>query len=158
MKLYADVRVPADNLSQDECHYSDWSSCSYYCGDPPVEKRYQTLVDASPKESRALCLPKEEPCGNIDCTGNNAQLYKQSQINLTCAFKAPFVFGDWEETELCSETCGKGKLLVQRTCTPAHPDKSCASLETAETLKPGKKTCKREPCKGDSKVCLLDIG
>ena len=73
---YADpltVQGPADKPSQDECHYSDWSSCSYYCQDPPVEKKFQALVDASPKESRALCpLSKEEPCGNIACTGNNA--------------------------------------------------------------------------------------
>jgi len=115
-----------------DCHYSDWSSCSYYCGEPPVEKRYETLVEAIPKELRAMCpLNTEAKCGTIACT-------------------EPFVFGDWKATDLCTETCGEGKLLEQRTCTPTHPDKSCASLPTLKTLKPGSETCEREPCKGES--------
>ena len=69
------------------------------------------------------------------------------------------MFGDWEETDRCNETCGEeGKLLEQRTCTPTHPDKSCANLPASDTLRPGDKNCGvREPCKGDSKVYLLDI-
>ena len=60
-----------------DCHYSDWSSCSYYCEEPKVETRYKTLVEAIPKESRAMCpLRQEEECGTIDCTGNNAQASK----------------------------------------------------------------------------------
>ena len=145
--LYADlltVRGPAD--SKVECRYSDWSSCSYYCGGPAVEKRYKTLVDASPKESRAMCpLPEEAECGNITCTGKNAQI---STNNLS--LQDPFVFGDWELTDLCTETCGEeGKLLEKRTCTPTHPDKSCANLPTNQTLRAGEQPCGRKPCKGD---------
>ena len=77
MKLYPDlltVRGPTDNSKKVECRYSDWSSCSYYCEESKVEKRYKTLVEAIPKESRAMCpLRQEEECGTIDCTGNNAQ-------------------------------------------------------------------------------------
>ena len=65
------------------------------------------------------------------------------------------MFGAWKDTELCTETCGEGKVLEKRSCTPTHPDKSCAILPTAETLKPGKKTCVRDPCKGDSKHYVL---
>ena len=68
------VPGPANNSSKVDCHYSDWSSCSYYCEEQKVETRYKTLVEAIPKESRARCpLRQEEECGSIDCTGNNAQ-------------------------------------------------------------------------------------
>ena len=68
------VRGPANNSSKVDCHYSDWSSCSYYCGEQKVETRYKTLVEAIPKELRAMCpLNTEAECGTIACTGNNAQ-------------------------------------------------------------------------------------
>ena len=52
---------------------NNWSSCSFYCGEPRVERRYKTLVNDT-KESRAACPPlKDEPCGNIACTGDNAK-------------------------------------------------------------------------------------
>ena len=74
------VRGPANNSSKVDCHYSDWSSCSYYCEEQKVETRYKTLVEAIPKESRAMCpLLEEKPCGTIDCTGNNAR----ANTNLT---------------------------------------------------------------------------
>ena len=64
------VRGPSDNSSEEECHWSSWSSCSYYCGDPKVETKYRALVDAIPKNSRGMCpLLQEEPCGAIACTG-----------------------------------------------------------------------------------------
>ena len=73
LNLYADPN----------CRYSDWSSCSYYCGDPRVEKRNKTLVYDT-KESRAVCPPlKEEPCGDITCT-----MHKQAQFNLTSVHKS----------------------------------------------------------------------
>ena len=72
--LHADlltVRGPSDKV---DCRYSDWSSCSFYCGETPVEKRYKALVDASPKELRAMCpLSEEAECGTLTCTGKNAQ-------------------------------------------------------------------------------------
>ena len=59
------------------CHYSDWSSCSYDCEEPKVETRYKTLVEAIPKELRAMCpLNQEAKCGTIACTGNNEQASK----------------------------------------------------------------------------------
>ena len=82
-------------------------------------------------------------------------MHRQAQINLS--LQDPFVFGDWEETGICSETCGEGKVLEKRSCTPTHPDKSCASLQANDTLRLGDKTCVGEPCKGDSKINLLDI-
>ena len=76
LALHADlltVRGPSNNPSKVYCSYSGWSSCSYYCGELPVEKRNKTLVDARPKESRALCPLHEEECGAITCTGKNSQ-------------------------------------------------------------------------------------
>jgi len=65
------VRESSNNPSEVECSYSDWSSCSYYCGETKVETRYQTLVDDT-KESRAMCpLRQEEECGTIACTGES---------------------------------------------------------------------------------------
>ena len=76
---------------------------------------------------------------------------------LTWFLSEPFVFGSWSDTEICSVTCGKkGKLLEQRSCTPAHPDKSCTSLPTNKTLRPGNKFCGGNPCKGNLKVSYTD--
>ena len=70
------VRGPANNSSKVDCHYSDWSSCSYYCGEPKVETKYKTLVGDS-NESRSACpLLEELPCETIACTGNSAEAYK----------------------------------------------------------------------------------
>ena len=137
----------ADPLTWD-CRYSDWSSCSYYCGDPPVETRYQVLVEDT-KESRAMCpLLKEKPCETIACTGTNAHISAKNRYDFS-SLQEPFVFGEWKETDHCSETCGKGKLLQQRSCTPTHPDKSCSSLPTSDTWRPGNKNCMPKLCKGD---------
>ena len=77
VSLYADpltVRGSTINSIKEDCHYSDWSSCSYYCEEQKVETRYKTLVEAIPKESRAMCpLRQEAECGTIACTGNNEQ-------------------------------------------------------------------------------------
>ena len=79
LKLYADpltVRGPTDNSDKVECRYSDWSSCSYYCGEPKVETKNKTLVGDT-KESNSVCpLLEKLPCGTIACTGNNAEAYK----------------------------------------------------------------------------------
>ena len=69
--------------------------------------------------------------------------------SLTLFPSEPFVFGPWMTTEFCTETCGgDGRLLEQRSCTPLHPDKSCASLSSDQTLRPGNKTCGEGQCEG----------
>ena len=82
-------------------------------------------------------------------------MHRQTQLNLNFCPQEPFVFGDWKEMEFCSVTCGEGKVLVQRTCTPTHPDKSCACLPPSETLRPGNETCKRDPCEGEFFFLIL---
>ena len=137
-----------------ECRWSDWSSCSYYCGDPKVETRYKALVDVNPKGSRAMCAIPQEECGTISCTGNTCRATGKHKV--PCLLPDPFIYGEWDETDLCTETCGKeGKLLEKRSCTSTTPDKSCASLPTNETLRPGNKPCGDEPCNGYLKVCFL---
>ena len=52
-----------------ECRWSEWSSCSYYCGDPKVETSSKALVEVVPKGSAALCEIPQRPCGeDIQCT------------------------------------------------------------------------------------------
>ena len=79
VSLYADpltVRGSTINSIKVDCHYSDWSSCSYYCGEPKVETKNKTLVGDT-KESNSVCpLLEKLPCGTIACTGNNAEAYK----------------------------------------------------------------------------------
>ena len=153
-----DVRGPVEV----KCRWSeDWSSCSYYCGDQNVKRQKQALVDVSPKGSEDMCEKLEgekhvKPCGeNITCTGNTTHAWHKNK--LTLILSEPFVFGDWTETDLCTETCGnEGKVLEQRSCTPAHPDKSCASLPTDKTLRLGK-ACVGKPCQGYLKVFSLSI-
>ena len=67
----------------------------------------------------------------------------------------PFAFGPWRKTETCSETCGKGKWLEQRSCTPVRPDESCNSLPATATLRLGVVTCGGQPCTGYLKACVL---
>ena len=57
-------------IAEVDCNWSDWSSCSYYCGgDPKIETKYKTLLDVRPKGSKALCKIPQQPCGTIACTG-----------------------------------------------------------------------------------------
>ena len=140
MNLYADP-LAVRGSSKVECHYSDWSSCSHFCGE-----RAKGWCSSMPiPKSQELCVSYER-----------SKLWKHDMHRLQNTGKRnfcpqdPFVFGDWKETELCSETCGKeGKFLLQRTCTPTHSDKSCANLPPSKTLKLGNETCEREPCKGN---------
>merc|ERR1711962_474583 len=36
------------SAAQDKCHYSNWTSCSYFCGDEKEEFSYRALLDDSP--------------------------------------------------------------------------------------------------------------
>ena len=78
----------------------------------------------------------------------------QKCLERNCVFLSePFIFGPWTTTEFCTETCGgEGQLLEQRSCTPLHPDKSCASLSSDKTLRPGNKTCGEGQCEGNCKI------
>ena len=45
---------------EDKCHYSNWTSCSYFCGDEQEEYSYRALLDDTPK-ARAECpIPKKQ--------------------------------------------------------------------------------------------------
>ena len=137
--------VAAETLP--ECRWSDWSSCSYYCGDPRVETRFKSLVEVVPKGEAAQCEIPQEKCA-VSCTGEDPCTQKPRYE--LCFPSEPFIFGPWMTTEFCTETCGgEGRLLEQRSCTPLHPDKSCASLSSDQTLRPGNKTCGEGQCEGN---------
>ena len=51
-----------------ECRWSDWSNCSYFCGDPRVETKFKSLVEVVPKGEAAQCAIPQEKCA-VDCTG-----------------------------------------------------------------------------------------
>ena len=53
------------------CRYSDWSSCSYFCGDPIVETRFKSLVEVVPKGEAAQCQILQETCATA-CTGEDS--------------------------------------------------------------------------------------
>ena len=64
------------------CTWSEWSSCSYFCGQPRVPTKQQVLVDVQPKSMKAMCqTPKENCSRSIKCTG---MLYVQ-ECHLTPA-------------------------------------------------------------------------
>ena len=62
--------------AQDKCHYSNWTSCSYLCGDEKEKFSYRALLDDTPK-ARAECPIPKKPCDeSVVCTGD---IYKPDQ-------------------------------------------------------------------------------
>ena len=60
-----------------KCRWSDWSSCSYYCGDPRVETRFKSLVEVVPKGEAAQCGMPQEKCDTA-CTGEASMSLAQN--------------------------------------------------------------------------------
>ena len=55
---------------EDKCHYSNWTSCSYFCGDEKEDYSYRALMDDTPK-ARAECPIPKKPCDeSVVCTGD----------------------------------------------------------------------------------------
>ena len=145
--LFDPGNVTPRGAVDDKCHYSNWTSCSYFCGDEKEEFSYRALLDDSPK-ARAECPMPEKPCDeSVVCTGD---IYKPAKLEASFPFlPEPFVFGEWTKTDKCSESCGEeGRVLEQRTCTPTHPQKSCSSLPIERTLRLSTEPCADPPCEG----------
>ena len=47
----------------------------------------------------------------------------------------PFLFGNWETTPDCNDTCGAHRYKIKtRTCTPVGPGPYCENLEESLTM------------------------
>jgi len=121
---------PEINLNPTDCKVGDWTAwgkCSRSC-DGGIKTRLREVL-------------QEAKHGGVKCP--------DLEISVVCntdKCKEPVVFGPWRDTDICTETCGEGKLLEQRSCTPAH---SCASLKTTQTLRPGNTPCVGQHCQGE---------
>ena len=61
------------------------------------------------------------------------------------------IFGQWRDTEVCSESCGNlGHLLQTRSCSAPHPQLTCASLNSSHVFRTGSTPCNRQLCQGMS--------
>ena len=68
---------------EDKCHYSNWTSCSYFCGDEKEKDSYRALLDDTPK-ARAECPIQKKPCDeSVNCTGD---IYKLEQSEASFPF------------------------------------------------------------------------
>ena len=71
---------------EDQCHYSNysnWTSCSYFCGDEKEDYSYRALLNDTPK-ARAECPIPEKPCDeSVVCTGD---IYKPEQSEASFPF------------------------------------------------------------------------
>ena len=54
----------------------------------------------------------------------------------------PFLFGPWEDTDICSESC---RLLQTRTCEEVNPRSSCQDISPYRN---GQTACHKDPCPG----------
>ena len=61
----------------------------------------------------------------------------------------PFIFGQWEDTDVCSDSC---QLLQRRTCEEVNPASSCKHM-TLERI--GETACHRPPCPGSFSSLIL---
>ena len=101
---------------EDKCHYSNWTSCSYFCGDEKEEFSYRALLDDSPK-ARGECPIPKKPCNeSVVCTGN---IYKPEQS------EASFLF--FYQSRLSSESGRKPTSAVR----VAGRREGCLSRELA---------------------------
>ena len=74
--LFDPGNVTPRGAVEDKCHYSNWTSCSYFCGDKKEEFSYRALLDDTPK-ARAECPIPKKPCDeSVVCTGD---IYKPEQ-------------------------------------------------------------------------------
>ena len=77
------VNATPTGAVEDQCHYSNWTSCSYFCGDEKEDYSYRALLDDTPK-ARAECPIPKKPCDeSVICTGD---IYKPGHS------KASFLF------------------------------------------------------------------
>ena len=68
---------------EDKCHYSNWTSCSYFCGDEKEEFSYRALLDDTPK-ARGECPIPMKPCDeSVVCTGD---IYKPEHEQSEASF------------------------------------------------------------------------
>ena len=75
--------VTPTSAVEDKCHYSNWTSCSYFCGDEKEKFTYRVLLDDSPK-ARAECPIPKKPCDeSVNCTGD---IYKPEQSEASFLF------------------------------------------------------------------------
>ena len=81
--LFDPGNVTPRGAVEDKCHYSNWTSCSYFCGDEKEDYSYRALLDNSPK-ARAECPIPKKPCDeSINCTGD---IYKPEQSEASFPF------------------------------------------------------------------------
>ena len=78
--------VTPTGVVEDKCHYSNWTSCSYFCGDEKEEYSYRALLDDTTK-ARAECRIPRKPCDeSVICTGDilaGADIFDLTQPLLT---------------------------------------------------------------------------
>ena len=81
--LFDPGNVTPRGAVEDKCHYSNWTSCSYFCGDEKEEFSYRALLNDSPK-ARAKCEIPKKPCDeSVVCTGD---IHKPEQSEASFLF------------------------------------------------------------------------
>ena len=63
-------------------------------------------------------------------------------VKLNLFILEPFIFGPWENTNDCTESC---QLLQRRTCKEVNPRAFCKDQKVERV---GESACHRPPCKG----------